>query len=273
MVPLEFEHQCWGLSEDIQEGELDLDQRVQRVLKMSMKDALDGLIQSAIKSCLDQEEYFNGYLSIGGTTVAEANISAHLAKTAMCEKHYVWAESPFKWKPSDKDWNHLDMAIVLDPSSPGDRAVLLVECKTLAKGKERTKLEEVLEDFERIRSWKKLRFECKPLDMDLHGRIKNVYGALIAIVPAEIDPKLFKQAVERESKHKIKLIRPKRTPGPNISDWWKGLQKRPPKCVSTRVRQFQRVFKDAYKHDAIHSRFPNGIYRTVILYALFDFSR
>jgi hypothetical protein len=110
---------------------------------MTLIEQAEYIVSLAAKGLFQQHKYSNGYLSVGDSEIAEANIVIHAASTFLQAKMDVWAESPFKTHESNK-CKHLDLLVDLVPTDPETSTILTIEAKRIASGEEDKKVEEIL---------------------------------------------------------------------------------------------------------------------------------
>jgi hypothetical protein len=217
------------------------------------------VIQEAAKRVLKQHKYSNGYLSVGDSDIAEANIVIQVAALFIGSGCHVWAESPFK----DHDGNqckHLDLLVDVASNDPEYSRLLTIEAKRITAGENDKKIEEILRDYVRIQLWRTLDESQLPLFYAVFQPVEWFYGALVVIVPEPCD------------------IHGRVAASP-LSAWWRDLGSRPAGFSDANIARLEEVLKTAAVHDfeqaedywdGFDEEDPTGT-RLAVLYALFDF--
>ncbi len=217
------------------------------------------VIQDAAQRLLKQHKYSNGYLSVGDSNITEANIVIQVAASFIGSKYHVWAESPFKEHEGDQ-CKHLDLLVDVASGDPEYSRLLTIEAKRIAAGENDNKIEEILRDYERIRSWRTLDENQLPLFYSVFQPVEWFYGALVVIVPEPCDIH-------------------GRVAAPSLSAWWRKLGNRPYGFSDAGIARLEEVLKTCAIHDfeqaedswdGFDQEDPSGT-RLAILYALFDF--
>lgn len=217
------------------------------------------LIQDAARRLLKQHKYSNGYLSVGNSEIAEANIVIQVAAAFIGSQCHVWAESPFKESDGNRS-KHVDLLVDVASDDPDCSRLLIIEAKRITAGENDKKIEEILRDHERIQSWRTIDETQFPLFYSVFQPIEWFYGALVVIVPEPCD------------------IHGRVVP-PSLSAWWKNLGNRPHGFSDAGIARLEEVLKTSAIHDfeqtedywdGFDEEDPTGT-RLVVLYALFDF--
>jgi hypothetical protein len=112
-------------------------------------------LAAAARSLLVQHKYSNGYIYVGDSEIGEANMVLHAAASLLRSGLHVWAESPFKTHDSNQ-CKHLDLLVDLTPTDPNVSTLLTIEAKRIAAGESDGKIQEIINDYGRIRFWRKL---------------------------------------------------------------------------------------------------------------------
>ena len=146
------------------------------------------IVSQAAKGLFQQHKYSNGYISVGDSEIAEANIVIHAASTFLQAGMDVWAESPFKTRESNK-CKHLDLLVDLVPTDPDASTILTIEAKRIASGEEDKKVEEILNDYERISIWRSLGPRQTPLFYGAVHPVAWFYGCLLVVLPEACEEK------------------------------------------------------------------------------------
>jgi hypothetical protein len=215
-------------------------------------------IQRAALGLLGQHKYSNGYTSVGDSDIAEANIVIQVAASFIGAGCHVWAESPFKGH-EDNQCKRLDLLVDVASNDPEYPTLLTIEAKRIASGEKDKKVEEILTDYERIRSWQTLDETKMPLFYSVAHSVEWFYGALVVIVPEACD--IYGCAVT-----------------PWFSEWWKYLTTRPHGFSEAGVVRLEEVLKTAVVRDFERADDRDGFdeenpvgRRLAVTYALFDF--
>jgi hypothetical protein len=209
------------------------------------------IVSQAAQGLFQQHKYSNGYITVDDSEIAEANIVIHAASTFLQAGMDVWAESPFKTHESNK-CKHLDLLVDLVPIDPEGSTILTIEAKRIAVGEEDKKVEEILKDYERIRTWRSLGPHQMPLFYGAVHPIVWFYGCLIVVFP---------EACEAKGA-------PIENP---FSVWWKERTARPSGYNHDGIARLEEVLNSALVCDSIRSGYIDGERRMAVAYALFDF--
>lgn len=128
---------------------------------MDLIQRAETCLDTAARKLLAQHKYSNGYISVGESEIAEANIVIHAASSLLNAGLHVWAESPFKTHDSNQ-CKHLDLLVDLTPGHPETSTLLTIEAKRVAEGENDKKVLEIVRDHGRVQSWKILsRSRCR----------------------------------------------------------------------------------------------------------------
>jgi hypothetical protein len=209
------------------------------------------VISQAADGLLQQHKYSNGYLSLGDSEIAEANLVIHVASSFICAGSHVWAESPFKTHEGNQ-CKHLDLLVDLAPEDPETATLLTIEAKRIGLGEGDKKVEEILKDYERIRSWRSLAPEQIPLFYGLAHPVEWFYGCLLVVFSEQCDK--FGNAVRDL-----------------FSSWWRDRTTRPSGFSESGIFRLEDVLNASVLCDSRLAKTWDGGRRMAVAYALFDF--
>lgn len=227
---------------------------------MSTVSRITEVIRAGAESLLGQHKYSNGYFSQGASEIAEQNLIVHVAHSFLADTHVrkggrrmsksanhaVWAESPFK-TPGSNEARHLDLFIDFDLDSENS-TVLTIEGKRITPGEENKKIREIIDDFDRIKSYRTLPPEGLPLFLSLAQPIEWFYGALIVIVRESYD----EAAAGFDN---------------SFVTWWQNLKGLPPKYAPESIDTLRQILQAA---DEDAKGFIDGCYRDKEVHLDFD---
>ena len=140
-------------------------------------DRIEAFIQAGAKRLFSQFEKSNGYISLGGSQIAEAAVMMHVASSASQCGHAVWPESPFRDRP-DEGTKHLDLLIDLNPDIYKTPVLVVVEGKAVSDGFVTKKIREIVRDYGRVCEWNRLDREGVPVFFVLNDP-RRVYGSVV----------------------------------------------------------------------------------------------
>jgi hypothetical protein len=209
------------------------------------------VISQAADGLLQQHKYSNGYLSVGDSEIAEANIVIHVASSFILAGSHVWAESPFKTHESNQ-CKHLDLLVDLAPKDPETATLLTIEAKRIGFGENDKKVEEILKDYERVRSWRSLAPEQIPLFYGVVHPVEWFYGGLLVVFPEQCDR--YGNAVTDP-----------------FSSWWKDRMTRRAGILESGISQLEDILNGSVLCDSRPAETWDGGRRMAVAYALFDF--
>jgi len=220
-------------------------------VRMTLIQQAAYIVSQAAQGLFQQHKYSNGYISTGDSEIAEANIVIHAASTFLQAGMDVWAESPFKTHESNK-CKHLDLLVDLVPTDPDASTILTIEAKRIASGEEDKKVEEILKDYERIRTWRSLNPDQMPLFYVAVHPVAWFYGCLLVVLPETCEARGAPIGVP-------------------FSVWWKDRTVRPTGYNHDGIARLEAVLNSAAVCDSIRSGNIDGERRMAVAYALFDF--
>lgn len=208
-------------------------------------------LDAAARSLLVQHKYSNGYISVGDSEIGEANIVLHAAASLLRSGLHVWAESPFKTHESNQ-CKHLDLLVDLRPTDPNVSTLLTIEAKRIAAGENDGKIQEIINDYGRIRSWRNLEPAQMPLFFSIAHPVEWFFGGLLIVLPESCDK--YGQCNE-----------------PLFSSWWEELSIRPQGFVEAGIEELEAILKTAVTRRAVRADHWDTPRRMAVTYALFDF--
>lgn len=164
---------------------------------------------------------------------------------------HVWAESPFKTHESNQ-CKHLDLLVDLSPEDPEATTLFTIEAKRVGFGEGNKKVEQILDDYERIRSWRFLAPDTIPLFYGVAHPVEWFYGGLLVVLPERCDQ--YGNA-----------------PTDLFSSWWKDRKTRPTGFAESGISRLEDVLKAAEVSGSCRARTWDAGRRMAVAYALFDF--
>jgi hypothetical protein len=219
-------------------------------------------ISEGSNTLLRQTKYSADYLFNQNSEIAEANIVVHIASAFIREnKNAVWAEVPFR-RTKKKGTSRFDLSVALD-SPPWDHSQkkvrvssehsksLKIEAKRIGKREKRAKLEEIIDDFHRIRTWRGRPSRTNPFHP--LRKFERFLGAILVLVPEGVD----EQGKPRSG---------------SFSKWWSiDLESFPKGYKETQLQTVRNILKSAKARGYLRSPSWDGKRRLTVLFALFDF--
>ena len=178
----------------------------------------------------------------------------HVASAFIVANHAVWAQSAFEL-PSAKGCLHLDLLVDLDAEGSEYSDVVLLEAKRIEPGKVKEKAQQIIGDYNRIRSWgQSIVGGDTPLFFELPRQLRRRYGGLVVVL--------------RECCDRGGVISE-----PNFSTWWKELTSIPAVYPSDLAATLAKSLRSAIERGVEYGPYWDGGRRLVVLYAVFDFGR
>ncbi|HXX99921.1 MAG TPA: hypothetical protein VEI54_03305 [Candidatus Limnocylindrales bacterium] len=204
------------------------------------------LIRESAHKLFKQSKYSASDLFSRRSEIAKANLVIHLASSFIANRYLVWAEVPFKNRHSKRS-NRFDLSIEFGYDNAENSMCLKIEAKRIAQGEEDRKIQEVIDDFERIKSWR------DPLY--LFRKIERLYGAIVIIFPE-------------------KCGKDGSISSPSLSEWWSTPQSAAPLPYSKEaLSRLRAILEGGAKAKGVVLAGPpwNGGSRLAVSYAVFDF--
>jgi len=136
---------------------------------------------------LEQFQASEGFISAGGSQIAEATLVVHVAKEFIAAGKAVWAESPFRDNARGKT-KHLDLLIDANVSSKQPPDLLVFEAKAVTSSNRNARVQQIINDICRVRKWNSLGPKAHPLFF-LHSPPTRVRGMVAAILTEKLNSK------------------------------------------------------------------------------------
>jgi len=209
---------------------------------------IENVLRTAGDNLFRQHNHSLGYLLSGKNAIAEANVILQLASAFVAHGHAVWAESPFK-EDGENACKRLDLLVDLSPEATETATVLLIEANRLTSVEKKTKLEEIIDDYERLRTWPDRAVGQTPMFFDLYMQVERAVSVLVVMIPDEAA---------------VRAVLPDQ---PTFSEWWQTLSAQPPGYDTSRIEELKRIIAPM-KRGVLRSPFSDGGTRLTMVYAL-----